>query len=287
MKICRFDAERLGVVEGAVVLDVTPALDLLPSARYPLPRQDLLIAHLPAICEAAEQLRPHAPARPIAEVTFLSPVANPSKIIGAPINYRAHIEESIADPDIAHGRKVSSIHDWGLFLKSSTSLIGFGEEIVLRRPDRRNDHECELAVVIGRRCSKVTRAQALSCVAGYSIGLDMTVRGPEFQCWRKSPDTYSVLGPWLVTADEIANPDALDLSLHVNGDLRQHSNTSQLVLDVAGLIEMASAMYTLLPGDVIMTGTPAGVGPVKPGDTIWASVQGVGEARVRVGDHYA
>ncbi len=287
MKLCRFDAERLGLVEGEVVYDVTPALDLLPPARYPLPRQDLLIAHLPAICQAVEELRPHAPGRAIASVSLLSPVANPPKIIGAPINYRAHIDESVKDPGIAHGRNVTSIHDWGLFLKASSSLIGFGEEIVLRRPDRRNDHECELALVIGRRCSSVGRAEALACVAGYTIGLDMTVRGPEFQCWRKSPDTYSVLGPWLVTADEIPDPDALNLSLHVNGELRQQSNTSQLVLDVAGLIEMASAMYTLMPGDVIMTGTPAGVGPVRPGDTLRASVQGIGEADVRVGDHYA
>jgi len=287
MKLCRFDSGRLGLVEGSDVLDVSPALDLLPALRYPLPQEDLLIAHLPAVRSAVLQLRQGAVRRPVSAVRLLSPVANPPKIIGAPINYRAHIDESVKDQGIAHGRNVTSIHDWGLFLKSSTSLIGFGEQIVLRRPDRRNDHECELALVIGARCSKVARADALRHVAGYTIGLDITVRGPEFQCWRKSVDTYSVLGPWLVTADEVPDPDALDLSLSVNGELRQASNTRQLVLDVAGLIEMASAMYTLMPGDVIMTGTPAGVGPIKPGDTIRAAVQGVGEAVVQVGEHYA
>jgi 2-keto-4-pentenoate hydratase/2-oxohepta-3-ene-1,7-dioic acid hydratase in catechol pathway len=287
MRLCRFDSGRLGLVEEERVFDVSAALDVLPQARYPLPQQDLLIAHLPRVCEVVRQLRPSAVSRALSAVKLLSPVANAPKIIGAPINYRSHIDESIKDPGIAHGRKVTSIHDWGLFLKSSTSVIGFGEEIVLRRPDRRNDHECELSLVIGARCSKVARADALKYVAGYTIGLDMTVRGPEFQCWRKSVDTYTVLGPWLVTADEIANPDALDLSLHVNDELRQQSNTSQLVVDVAGLIEMASAMYTLMPGDVIMTGTPAGVGPVKPGDTIHAAILGVGEAAVRVAEHYA
>jgi len=287
MKLCRFDSDRLGLVNGEIVFDVTPALDVLPCVRWPLPQHDLLIAHLPRVCQAARELRAHAPQKSINEIKLLSPVANPSKIIGAPINYQAHIEESTNDQGIAHGRTVSSIHEWGLFLKSSTSLIGFGQEIVLRRPERRNDHECELALIIGRPCSKVSRAQALDFVAGYAIGLDMTVRGPEFQCWRKSIDTYSVLGPWLVTADEIPDPDALDLSLSVNGQLRQQSNTRQLVLDVAGLIEMASSMYTLLPGDIIMTGTPAGVGPVKPGDRIGVAVQGIGQADIAVGERYA
>jgi 2-keto-4-pentenoate hydratase/2-oxohepta-3-ene-1,7-dioic acid hydratase in catechol pathway len=287
MRLCRFDAGRLGLVEGDQVFDVTAALDVLPAARYPFPQADLLIAHLPEVCAAARQLRPGAVASPLSSVRLLSPVANPPKVIGAPINYQAHIEESIKDQGIAHGRKVTTIRDWGLFLKASTSVIGFGDEIVLRQPERRSDHECELALVIGKRCSQVDRASALGYVAAYTIGLDMTLRGPEFQCWRKSVDTYSVLGPWLVTADEIPDPDALDLSLRVNDECRQQSNTRHLVVDVAGLIEMASAMYTLMPGDVIMTGTPAGVGPVQPGDLIHAAVQGVGEATIRVARHYA
>jgi len=291
MKLCRFDgrsaANRLGLVEGEGVFDVTKALDMLPGVRWPLPQHDLLIAHLPQVCAAVRDLRPQAQRHALADVQLLSPVANPSKIIGAPINYQTHIDESARDPGIAHGRTITSITDWGLFLKASSSLIGFGQQIVLRRPERRNDHECELALVIGKPCSKVAREHALDFVAGYTIGLDMTVRGPEFQCWRKSIDTYSVLGPWLVTADEIPDPDALDLSLSVNGQLRQHSNTRHLVLDVAGLIEMASAMYTLLPGDIIMTGTPAGVGPVLPGDTISVAVQGIGQAQIAVGGHYA
>ena len=276
----------MGCVDGGDVLDVTAALQVLPSVRYPLPQEDLLVANLASVCTAARNLSAGAPRLPIDQVRFLSPVANPPRIIGAPINYRDHIAESIKDAAINHGRSVKDIREWGLFLKSSTSLIGFGEEIVLRCPDRRNDHECELAVVIGKRCSKVSRADAMSYVAGYSIGLDMTVRGPEFQCWRKSVDTYSVLGPWLVTADEVPDPGVLDLSLSVNGEVRQASNTKFLVLDVPGLIEWSSSMYALVPGDVIMTGTPAGVGPVLPGDVISASIQGIGEARISVANRY-
>lgn len=268
------------------MIDVTAALDVLPSVRYPVPRHDPLIAHLPAVLSAIEPLLARARRRPIAKVTLRSPVASPPKIIGAPINYRAHVEESRADQGIAHGREVTAIHDWGLFLKSSTSLIGFGEPIVLRWPERRNDHECELAVVIGRPGNRITRERALEHVAGYAIGLDMTLRGPEFQCWRKSIDTYSVLGPWLVTTDEIDDPDALDLTLSVNGETRQSSNTRMLIEDVRGLIAMASSMYALAPGDVIMTGTPEGVGPVVPGDELRAEIAGIGVATVRVAAHY-
>ena len=105
--------------------------------------------------------------------------------------------------------------------------------------------------------------------------------------FRKSIDTYCVLGPWLVTADEIADPSGLALRLAVNGALRQDSNTRHLIFDVPRLIEYASSMYTLHPGDVILTGTPAGVGPVHPGDVLTARVEGIGSAEIRVALGYA
>ena len=289
MKLCRFDKDRLGIVQGDAVLDVSKALAAIPEQRWPLAQGDPLILNFRRVLAAAKRLAPRAKRKPLAKVKLLSPVANPSKIIGAPINYDDHIAESIKDPGIAHGRIniQKGIADWGLFLKANSSLIGFGEEITLRWPERRNDHEVELAVVIGKRGSKIPREKALEHVCGYSIGLDMTVRGPELQCFRKSIDGYSVLGPWLVTADEIANPDALDLSIRVNGELRQNSNTKYLVYNVERLIEFGSAMYTLYPGDIIMTGTPAGVSPVKPGDLLHAYVEGVGESDIRIAPAYA
>jgi len=111
----------------------------------------------------------------------------------------------------------------------------------------------------------------------------MTVRGPELQCFRKSIDTYSVLGPWLVTADEVGDPNHLDLSITVNGELRQSSNTQYLVYDVERLIEFGSSMYTLYPGDIIMTGTPAGVAALSPGDRIECGVDGIGTLKVTIG----
>lgn len=289
MKICRFDDDRLGLVQGDEVLDVTRALEAIPEQRWPLAQGDPLILHFRKVLAAAKKLAPKAKRKPLSKVKLLSPVANPGKIIAAPINYNDHIAESIKDPGIAHGRTniQKGIGDWGLFLKAGSSLIGFGEEIRLRWPERRNDHEVELALVIGKRGNKIPREQALSHVCAYAIGLDMTVRGPELQCFRKSIDTYSVLGPWLTTADEIGDPNHLDLSITVNGELRQNSNTKYLVYDVERLIEFGSSMYTLHPGDIIMTGTPAGVSPVKPGDILHARVEGVGEADIRIAPSYA
>jgi len=288
MKICRFDDDRLGIVQGDEVLDVTKALEAIPEQRWPLEHGDPFILNFKKVVATAKKLAPKAKRKPLAKVKLLAPVANPGKIIAAPINYNDHIAESIKDPGIAHGRTniQKGIGEWGLFLKAGSSLIGFGEEIRLRWPERRNDHEVELALVIGKRGNKIPRDKALEHVCAYAIGLDMTVRGPELQCFRKSIDTYSVLGPWLVTADEIGDPNHLDLSITVNGETRQSSNTKYLVYDVERLIEFGSSMYTLHPGDIIMTGTPAGVSPVKPGDTLHAYVEGVGEADIRIAPAY-
>jgi 2-keto-4-pentenoate hydratase/2-oxohepta-3-ene-1,7-dioic acid hydratase in catechol pathway len=137
-------------------------------------------------------------------------------------------------------------------------------------------------VIIGKKAKNVTAEKAMDCVAGYAIGLDMTIRGPEERSLRKSPDSYCVLGPWLVTKDEINDPGSLQVSISVNNEIRQDANTSDLILSVAQLIEWGSAFYTLHPGDVILTGTPQGVGPVRPGDVMVASVQGIGSMRVAV-----
>ena len=289
MKICRFDRNRLGIVQDDQVLDVTRALEVIPAQRWPIAQGDPLILNFRRVLAAAKKLAPRAKKKPLAKVKLLAPVPNPSKIVAAPINYNDHIAESIKDPGIAHGRTniQKGIGEWGLFLKANSSLIGFGEEIRLRWPERRNDHEVELALIIGKRGNKITREKALEHVCAYSIGLDMTVRGPELQCFRKSIDTYSVLGPWLTTADEIADPNNLNLSITVNGEVRQNSNTRYLVYDVQRLIEFASSMYTLHPGDILMTGTPSGVSPVKPGDRLHAYVQGVGGADIHIARDYA
>ncbi|HEU0258570.1 MAG TPA: fumarylacetoacetate hydrolase family protein [Burkholderiales bacterium] len=287
MKICRFDDDRLGLVEGSEVLDVTEALATIPPPKWPYRHGDALITHLPAVLEKAKALAGRAARRPLFAVRLRPPVANPSKIVNAPINYQAHIDEAKRDQGIAHGREIKTIADWGLFLKSPSSLAGAGDGIKLRFRERRNDHEVELAVVIGREANRVDRATALDYVCGYSIGLDMTLRGPELPSFRKSIDTYSVLAPWLVTRDEVPDPGNLELWLTVNGEPRQRSNTSRMVYDVPRLIEYATSFYTLYPGDLIFSGTPEGVGPVKPGDEIRAGIERIGEFAIRVAPDYA
>ena len=282
MKICRYDDDRLGLVTGDDIRDVSGALTVLPAVHWPVPLGDLLIQNLDAVMAEAEKLAADAPMKAITDVHLKSPVANPSKVIGAPINYQKHIDESKIDDGIVSQRKISHISDWGLFIKANTCLVGAGDGVALRFVEARNDHEVELAVIIGKECNGVSEAEALSHVAGYAIGLDMTTRGKELQSFRKSTDSYGVLGPWLVTADKIDDPGNLDLQISVNGEIRQKSNTRELVYDVAKLIEYASERYTLLPGDIIMTGTPDGVGPVEPGDVMTAEIEKLGRMEVAV-----
>jgi 2-keto-4-pentenoate hydratase/2-oxohepta-3-ene-1,7-dioic acid hydratase in catechol pathway len=284
MKLCRFDDNRIGLVRGRNVHDVSAILDALPPLRYPTPFGDHLIAHLDGMRPQMERLADDAAPRLIDEVRFLSPVANPSKIIGTPVNYRAHVEEAERDPQIAVylENRSRSIEEQGLFLKASSSLVGPSEGVAVRFADRRTDHEAELGVVIGRRTGPVAEADALRVVAGYAIALDMVVRGKEDRSFRKSPDTYAVLGPWLVTADELGDPRALDFTLHVNGERRQAANTRDMIVGIARQIAWASSVYTLYPGDIIMTGTCEGVGPVKPGDVMTVAFERIGDMTVAV-----
>ena len=282
MKFCRFGDERLGLVEGNIVRDVTAALDVLPRCAYPLPQHDIFIANLEAVATRARAVAKESPALPLDSLTLLSPVANPGKIIAAPVNYQKHLNEVRDNPQL-HGNNPGNtftIQTAGLFLKATSSLVGPGQGIVVRCAKRRTDHEVELAVVIGRTASRVKRDEALSYVAGYSIGLDISIRGSEDRSFRKSPDSYSVLGPWLVTADEIPDPGVLDLQITVNDQLRQHSNTSYMILGVPELIELASAFYTLQPGDLLFTGTPEGVSPIQAGDRIVATIDKIGTMTV-------
>jgi 2-keto-4-pentenoate hydratase/2-oxohepta-3-ene-1,7-dioic acid hydratase in catechol pathway len=284
MRLCRYGDGSLGLVDGSTVKDVSAALDVLPAYRYPLPTHDPLIANLDRVAARVRDLAGSAPSIPLADVRLLSPVANPGKIVCAPVNYQKHLDEVRDQTQLHHGNSghTAPIHTAGLFLKATSALAGPGEGIALRKLDRRNDHEVELAVVIGTTAATVSRADALRHVAGYAIGLDITIRGPEERSLRKSPDSYAVLGPWLVTPDEIPNPGQLDLRIAVNGEERQNSNTACLILGVAELIEYASSFYTLYPGDIMLTGTPEGVSPIQPGDVISACIERIGTMVVRV-----
>lgn len=286
MRICRFDKDRLGVVIGDMVHDVSAAQDEIRAAAPYDMKGDAVIAALPQWRARLEKMAASVPGKPLAQVKLLAPVARPSKLMAAPTNYRKHIEEmsKVAEVHAGGVRRFSTdIGEAGIFLKANSSLVGPSEGVPIRFPDKRNDHEIELVLIIGKEGSRIPRDKAMDYVAAYSLGLDMTVRGPQDRSFRKSCDGYSVLGPWIVTADEIADPDNVPLSLSVNGETRQDTNTSYLIYDIRRLIEFASEYYTLYPGDVYYTGTPEGVGPVKAGDTmVGRSVAVLGELEVKV-----
>jgi 2-keto-4-pentenoate hydratase/2-oxohepta-3-ene-1,7-dioic acid hydratase (catechol pathway) len=290
MKICRFGADRLGVIEGDFLYDVTKIIERLTPQRWPLRFGDPIIAELdllrPFIAEIVASSTPLS----VAEAEFSSPIAWPPKIMAAPANYRLHVELDTLDPGVDQGvhraqvlhleRPVDSL---GLFLKASTSIVGPAQGITIDwGSDRRVDHEVEVAVVIGKGGRHIDRAQALEYVAGYALGLDVTVRGSEERSFRKSPDSFAVLGPWLTTTDEIPDPSDLPFWIEVNGERRQSSSTAQITVTIPELIEIASSIYTLYPGDVLMTGTPEGVGELKPGDVIRAGSPFLGEMNLKV-----
>ncbi len=282
MKLCRFNDDRVGIVLGDETVDVTETLSVLPALTWPVAPGDHLIRNFAAIRSGIEKAASSGKRYKLGDVHLLSPVANPSKVIAAPVNYALHLAEARADSGVNFGADIKTIDHYGLFLKSSTSVVGADEGIVLPSIDRRIDHEVEVVAVIGKECFQVPESETSNHIFGYSVGLDMSVRGTEDRSWRKSYDTFTVLGPYLVTADEVFDPANLDLSLEVNGIKRQSSNTKALIFSIPKLISYASAAYRLYPGDIIMTGTPEGVGPVVDGDTITCRVSNLGTMKVHV-----
>ena len=282
MNICWYNQQQLGVVADGRVYDVSAALEALPRAAYPAAPGDLLVANLDAVRTAIRRLLPSAASIALAEASFLSPVANPGKIIGVPVNYADHVAEAAADQATFTDRYKGAVREQGLFLKAASSLVGPAAGVALRFPERLSHHEMELGVVIGKTAANVALEDALDYVAGYAIALDMTVRGPEDRSLRKSVDSYAVLGPWLVTADAAGDAQKLDIRLSVNGQLRQQANTADMIIGLAEQIAWASSYYTLHPGDIIMSGTCAGVGQVLPGDVIDCEIEGIGAMTVAV-----
>ena len=282
MKLCMFNENRLGLIEETKVYDISPILEQLPKQTYPFPTYDLLIASLDSLKAQILKAKEDAFIYQLENINLLSPVLNPGKIIAAPVNYQAHFDEAATDEVTFPKNHVKKIQESGLFLKSTSSLIGMNKSIEIGFADRRTDHEIELVVIMGKTAKNIKAENALEYITGYSIGLDITIRGPEERSLRKSLDSYSVLGPYLVTADEIPNPHNLELKLYVNGELRQHANTQNLIMNIPELIEFASKFYTLHPGDLLYTGTPAGVGIIQSGDLITAQIDKLGQLKIHV-----
>jgi len=208
----------------------------------------------------------------IGEVTLLSPCL-PSKIVALGLNYRDHAEEV----------KMAIPKEPLLFIKPSTSVIGSGEAILYPRMSKRVDYEAELAVVIGKLARGVSEEKAADYILGYTCLNDVTARDlqPKDGQWTLSKgfDTFSPIGPWIVTD---IDPHHLDISSYLNGKKRQHSNTKNLIFGPLQLVSFISRVMTLLPGDVIATGTPSGIGPMAIDDKIDVVIEGIGTLSNRV-----
>lgn len=273
MRIARFGQGRIGVVDGAHIVDVTDTVGI-DTTEWPPVGPNRIIARFDELRPAIEAALADAPRIPLAEAELLTPVPWPSKIIAYPVNYHDHGREMQA----SYRATVQ-----GFFLKPPSSLSGPSDTVVLPEvPGREVHHESELGIVIGKGGRNIAAADWKDHVFGYTCLLDMVVRGREERVFRKAYDTFCPVGPWVTTADEVGDPTQLDMKLWVDDELRQSANTRDLVLDIPGMIEMASAVMTLHPGDIIATGTPAGVGPVVDGDTIRIAIDKVGEMSVPV-----
>lgn len=208
------------------------------------------------------------------DVRFLPPVAGCSKCFAVALNYVAHAEEgNLAVPS-----------EPAIFLKAPSSFIGHGQEVIGPPSCSRIDFEVELAVVIGRRCRNLRADAWQHVVAGYTVINDVTARDLQLQAMEaqlpwdrtKSFDTFGPIGPWLVTPDEVGDPQNLELELVVDGVVRQRASTAEMVFPIGRLLEIISESLTLEPGDVIATGTPAGIGQVEHGQVMYARVGHLG-----------
>lgn len=286
MKLAIFDDQRLGILSADArgLVDVTDALpwphdaDPLSSWWRRLCREFATIGPLLAAARGA--------VRPLDGVRLRAPVLGPSKVIACAINYPEHAEEMPGVMERTGAARPEWMLRFDVFLKAPSSIVGPTDAIVL--PDvlvergTEIHHECELALVIGRGGSRIRAADAMRHVLGYTIGLDVTERGDGDRSRRKSWDTFTPLGPWLVTAEEIPDPADLIIHLEVGGHLRQHARARDMIVGVPGIIEYASGVMRLEPGDVILTGAPAGVGEIRDGDILDARIDRIGTLRMTV-----
>lgn len=273
MKIVRFNNGRIGVSDGLRVVDIGGLCDA-STDEWPPVGVNRLIRDFTALRPALEARLASEPGLAVESVRLETPIPWPNKLIAYPVNYHAHAAE-MDSRGLAHVQ--------GYFLKANSSLVGPADVIELPAlPGREVHHECEIALVIGRQGREIPAEKALEHIFGYACLLDMTVRGKEERVFRKSYDSFTPLGPWIVTADEIPDPANIGMRLWVNDELRQQANTCDLIVDIPGMVSIASSASTLYPGDLIATGTPAGVGPVRDGDVVTIEVEHVGRMSIPV-----
>lgn len=277
MKLARFThgTTRIGKIVGESVVDLSGVAGVTGSMRS-------LLAELPALRGALEAC--DGPVLPLASVVLEAPVNDPQKYLAIGMNYQAHADEAAAA-----GVPIPTSQLW--FNKQVSCINGPFANVDLPKASEKVDYEAELGVVIGKRCRHVSREDARSVIAGYLVTNDVTARDWQFRSptytLGKSFDTHGPIGPWLTTDDEVADPHALEMWLTVNGVEKQRTITGDMIYDIYDQIAYLSTVMTLEPGDILATGTPAGVGIasgsfLQPGDVVRVEVAGLGAIENRM-----
>lgn len=274
MRLARFNGGRIGVVSGERIIDVS---DLCQPDIFAWPPIGIV-----RVIRDFDRLRSRfdfkvASDRGVAldDVRLETPIPWPNKLLALPNNYREHTAE-MRNRDYAVGAGAAP-GEAGFFMKASSSMIGPADAIELPdKPDRLFHHECELAIIIGKEARHVKAAEADSYIFGYSCLVDVTMRGKEERVMRKSYETFTPVGPWIATHDEVGPTANLELKLWVNDELRQQAFVREMIVDIHEAIALCSAVTTLEPGDIIASGTMAGVGPIANGDLVRIGIDRVG-----------
>ena len=275
MMLALFNEYRLGLVDSdkSTLVDVTRALSDhdpgLGAGFWVRMCRDLkdLRPRIEEVASSENSLR-------LDEVRLRAPVLNPSKIVASAFNYAGHVDEM--KPRGVSGWKLN----FDVFLKAPSSITDPNTDIVLPAVDGEIHYEGELACVIGKGGSNISEQAALDHVIGWTILLDMTLRGEGDRSRRKSYDGFTPVGPWMATAEQVPSWEDLQITLWLNGDVRQDVKAGEMIRSVPELIAHASSVMTLVPGDVIATGAPPGVGSVAQGDQVKASIAGIGTLEV-------
>jgi len=290
MKICHYNEHEAGVVEGERVYPVGAALLAAGHLRQGYTMQEVIdrLANEPAAMQCARQALKDR-SLPLAQAKLLAPLENPPSIWAAAANYKAHQAEMKAasgGPDRSEFTKDDLMAEF--FLKPSSSIIGPGGTIVLPRIAQHVDYECELCAVIGRKARHVSEAQALDYVFGYTLCWDISQREPwgrdrqNTRNIRKGFDSFTALGPWIVTKDELPEPQDTRIDVELNGRHVMTAHTKDMICGVRDHIRFLSGVLTLRPGDLITTGTPAGVAKLAAGDRLKGRIEGIGEMTLNV-----
>jgi 2-keto-4-pentenoate hydratase/2-oxohepta-3-ene-1,7-dioic acid hydratase in catechol pathway len=290
MKICHYNEHEAGVVQDDRIYPIGQTLVAAGHLRQGYTMEEVInaLANQP---EAMQCVRQALKGRsvPLAQVELRAPLENPGSLWAAAANYKDHQAEMKAasgGPDRSAFSKDDLMAEF--FLKPSSSIIGPGGTIVIPKVSNHVDYEAELCVVIGKKARNLTEAQALDCVFGYTICWDISQRDPwgrnrqNTRNIRKGFDSFTALGPWIVTKDELPEPQDTRILVELNGKHVMTANTKDMICGVRDHIRFLSSILTLRPGDLITTGTPAGVAKLAPGDKLKGTIERIGEMTLNV-----